>query len=171
MGMSAAVVLPQWSPELPEVLDRLGPAWTRIDHVPFGATVDVEHVLLSPFGLAVVTTLGSVPETQDPIHEARWRARKVTALLGRVAWVPARAILVVPGLGELGYGLRDGVLVAQAEDAVCWLAHPAWSTPMIDAADVGEMLDTIVRHVQRTDEIVAAYRPSPFPSYLPSYRR
>ena len=37
-------------PELPEVLDRLGPDWTRIDHVPFGATVDVEHVLLSSLG-------------------------------------------------------------------------------------------------------------------------
>ena len=156
--MSAAAVLQSWAPELPEVLDRLGPDWTRIDHVPFGATVDVEHVLLSPLGLAVVTTLDSVPETQDPIAEARWRARKVTALLGPVAWVPARAILVVPGLGELGYGLRDGVLVAQAEDAVCWLAHPAWSTPMIDPGHVGEMVDVIVRHARRTDDIVSQYR-------------
>jgi len=156
--MSAAAVLPVWAPELPEVLDRLGPDWTRIDHVPFGATVDVEHVLLSSFGLAVVTTLDSVPETQHPISEARWRAHKVTALLGRVAWVPARPILVVPGLGPLGYGMRDGVLVAQAEDAVCWLAHPAWSTPMIDPFHVGEMLDVIVRHIQCTDEIISSYR-------------
>jgi hypothetical protein len=167
--MSAAAVLPSWVPELAEVLDRLGPDWTRIDHVPFGATVDVEHVLLSPFGLAVVTTLESVPETQDPIAEARWRARKITALLGRIAWVPARAILVVPPLGELGHGLRDGVLVAQAEDAVCWLAHPAWSTPMIDPGQVGDMVDAIVHHTQRTDEIVDTYRPSPSP--FPSYRR
>jgi hypothetical protein len=156
--MSAAAVLHHWEPELPEVLDRLGPAWTRIDHVPFGATVDVDHVLLSQFGLAVVTTLESVPDTQDPIHEARWRARKVTALLGRVGWVPARSILVVPGLGELGYGLRDGVLVARAEDAVCWLAHPAWSTPTIEPADVGEMIDTIVRHVRTTEEVISTYR-------------
>jgi hypothetical protein len=157
--MSAAAVLPQWTtPELPDVLDRLGPDWTRIDHVPFGATVDIEHVLLSPFGLAVVTTLESVPATQDPIAEARWRARKITALLGRVAWVPARAILVVPGLGELGYGLREGVLVAQADDAVCWLAHPAWTTPTIEPAHLGEMLDVIVHHTQRTDEIVSQYR-------------
>jgi hypothetical protein len=156
--MSAAAVLPTWAPELPEVLDRLGPDWTRIDHVPFGATVDVEHVLLSTHGLAVVTTLDAVPETQHPVTEARWRARKITALLGEVAWVPARAILVVPGLGELGYGVRDGVLVAQAEDAVSWLSHPAWSSPAIDAEDVGRMLDVVVRHIHRTEEIVGQYR-------------
>ena len=156
--MSAAAVLPTWAPELPEVLDRLGPDWTRIDHVPFGATVDIEHVLLSTHGLAVVTTLGAVPATQHPVTEARWRARKITALLGEVAWVPARAILVVPGIGELGYGLRDGVLVAQAEDAVSWLAHPAWSGPSIDLVDVGEMLDVVVRHIHKTEEIVSQYR-------------
>jgi hypothetical protein len=156
--MSAAAVLHSWAPELPEVLDRLGPDWIRIDRVPFGATVDIEHVLLSPYGLAVVTTLDSVPESVHPITEARWRARKITALLGRVAWVPARAILVVPGMGELGYGLRDGVLVAQAEDAVCWLAHPAWSTPMLDPVQVGEMVDVVVRHTQRTDAITSQYR-------------
>jgi hypothetical protein len=156
--MSAAAVLHSWAPELPEVLDRLGPDWTRIDRVPFGATVDIEHVLVSQHGLAVVTTIDAVPESQDPITEARWRARKITALLGRVAWVPARAILVVPGMGSLGYGLRDGVLVAQAEDAVCWLAHPAWSGPSIAPEHVGEMLDVIVGHTQRTDEITSQYR-------------
>jgi hypothetical protein len=156
--MSAAAVLHSWAPELPEVLDRLGPDWTRIDRVPFGATVDIEHVLVSQHGLAVVTTIDAVPESQDPITEARWRARKITALLGRVAWVPARAILVVPGMGSLGYGLRDGVLVAQAEDAVCWLAHPAWSGPSIAPEHVGEMLDVIVGPTQRTDENTSQYR-------------
>jgi hypothetical protein len=156
--MSAAAVLPTWAPELPEVLDRLGPDWTRIDHVPFGATVDVEHVLLSTHGLAVVTTLGAVPPTQHPVTEARWRARKITALLGEVEWVPARPILVVPGLGELGYGLRDGVLVVQAEDAVSWLAHPAFAAPEIDGDVVGRMLDVVVRHIQQTDAIVSRYR-------------
>jgi hypothetical protein len=156
--MSAAAVLHTWAPELGEILDRLGPDWTRIDHVPFGATVDVEHVLLSRHGIAVVTTLDAVPETQHPLTEARWRARKITALLGEVAWVPACAILVVPGLGELGHGLRDGVLVAVPEDAVSWLAHPAWSSPSIDAADLGRMLDVVVRHIRRTDEIVSQYR-------------
>jgi hypothetical protein len=156
--MSAAAVLPVSGPDLTEVLDRLGPDWTRLDRVPFGATVEVEHVLLSTHGLAVVTTLGSVPETQHPISEARWRARKITALLGRIAWVPARAILVVPGVGSLGYGLRDGVLVAQADDAVCWLAHPAWRAPTIPPEQVGEMVDVIVHHTQRTDEVVSGYR-------------
>ena len=155
--MSAAAVVHSWAPELPEVLDRLGPDWTRIDRVPFGATVDIEHVLVSQHGLAVITTIESVPETQHPITEARWRAGKITALLGRVAWVPARAILVVPGIGSLGYGLRDGVLVAQAEDAVCWLAHPAWSTP-IAPEQVGAMVDVMVDHTQRTDTVISQYR-------------
>jgi hypothetical protein len=155
--MSAAAVLPTWAPELPEVLDRLGPDWTRVDHVPFGATVDVEHVLLSTHGLAVITTLAAVPVTQHPITEARWRARKIAALLREVAWVPARAVLVVPGLGELGYGLRDGVLIAQAEDAVSWLAHPASSSSEIDACVVGQMLDVVVRHIRETEAIVSRY--------------
>ena len=155
--MSAAAVLHSWAPELPQVLDRLGPDWTRIDHVPFGATVDIEHVLLSTHGLAVVTTLDAVPETQHPLTEARWRSRKITALLGEVAWVPARAILVVPGMGELGYGLKDGVLVAHAEDAVSWLAHPAWASPTIDPEVLGRMLDVVVRHIHKTEEIVSQY--------------
>ena len=157
-GMSAAAVVHAWAPELPEVLDRLGPAWARVDHVPFGATVDVEHVLLSTDGIAVVTTLESVPESQHPISEARWRAQKITALLGRVAWVPARPILVVPPHAALGYGMQDGVLVAQAEDAVCWLAHPTWSKAPLDLEDLGPMLDVLVRHTQRTEAIVNTYR-------------
>jgi hypothetical protein len=92
------------------------------------------------------------------VAEARWRARKITALLGEIQWVPARPILVVPGLGELGYGLRDGVLVVQAEDAVSWLAHPAFAAPEIDGDVVGRMLDVVVRHIQQTDAIVSRYR-------------
>jgi len=156
--MSAAAVVHTWEPTLSEVLDRLGPAWTRIDHVPFGATVDVEHVLLSSDGIAVVTTMESVPDTQHPISEARWRARKVTALLGTVAWVPARPVLVVPAASALGYGVQDGVLVAQADDAVCWLTHPAWSTASLDPELIGPMVDVLVRHTQRTDAIVYGYR-------------
>jgi hypothetical protein len=156
--MSAAAVLQPWAPAVPDVLDRLGPDWTRIDHVPFGATVDIEHVLLSTHGIAVVTTLDAVPETQHPVAEARWRARKITALLGEVAWVPTRSVLLVPCPGELGYGLRDGVLVARVEDAVSWLAHPAWSTSEIDADVVGRMIDVVVRHIHRTEAIVSQYR-------------
>jgi hypothetical protein len=67
-------------------------------------------------------------------------------------------VLVVPRLGALGEGLRDGVLVAQTEDAVSWLAHPAWWSPSIAADDVGRMLDVVVGHIRRTDEIVSRYR-------------
>jgi hypothetical protein len=126
--------------------------------VPFGATVDIEHVLLSTTGVAVVTTLDAVPATQHPLSEARWRARKVMSLLGRVAWVPALPILAVPGVGSLGYGMRDGVLVVRAEDAVCWLAHPAGSSHAITPEHVGAMIDILVRHTQRTDAIVRSYR-------------
>ena len=156
--MSAAAVLHLSAPDLPDVLDRLGPAWIRIDHVPFGATVDVEHVLLSTEGLAVVTTVESVPATQHPISEARWRAREVGALLGEVTRVPARPVLVVSGTESIGYGMQDGVLVARAEDAVGWLAHPSWSSVRITREHVGAMIDVLVRHVQRTEDVVSTYR-------------
>src|SRR4051794_41852061 len=117
--MSAAAVLHSWAPELPEVLDRLGPDWTRIDRVPFGATVDIEHVLLSPFGLAVVTTLDSVPEAVHPVTEARWRARKITALLGRAPGQPARAIPAAPATAEPGTGPRAGCPSPQAGARAC----------------------------------------------------
>ena len=78
-------------------VDGLGPAWTRIDHVPFGATVDIEHVLLSEAGVVVFTTMADDEELGHAISEARWRARKVMALVGRVAWVPA-----LPVLGRVG---------------------------------------------------------------------
>ena len=104
--MSAAAVLPPWTaPELPDVLDRRA----RLDPdrpVPFGATVDVEHVLLSSLGLAVVTTIDSVPETVLPLTEAAVRGAQDHCTPRPVAWVPARPILVVPGLGDLGYGTR-----------------------------------------------------------------
>src|SRR5206468_2206085 len=82
-------------------LDVLGPLWTRIDHVPFGATVSIEHVLLATTGISVITTMDPDDELDVAVVEARWRARKVTALLGRVAWAPAQAVLVVSELAEL----------------------------------------------------------------------
>jgi hypothetical protein len=156
--MSAIAVLHRPAPPLPDVLDRLGPTWTRVAHVPFGATVDVEHVLLSPDGLAVVTTLATVPPTQVPVAEARWRARKISALLSTVAWVPAQPILVVPGLGEHGYGMCDDVLVARTEDAVSWLAHPTWRTASLTAAQLDAMVDVLTRHTERTERVVRSYR-------------
>jgi hypothetical protein len=156
--MSAAAVLPAPSLHVDDLLlSGLGPSWTRIDHVPFGATVDVEQVLLATSGIAVVTTLAAVPTGRDPVSEARWRARKIEFLLDRVARVPAAPILVVPGGSPLGEGLRDGVLVARADDAVCWLEHlEAGSTP-IAPDDLGEMIDVLVHHTQRTELVNASF--------------
>jgi len=155
--VSAAAVLHTWAPTTAEVFDRLGPRWTRIDHVPFGDCLDIEHVLLSTSGLAVVTTVESVPVSQHPISEARWRARKIGFLLDPVARVQVLPVLVVPGLGSLGYGLRDGVLVARDEDAVGWLANLEESSSSIAPSRIGEMIDVIVRHTQRTELVNASF--------------
>src|SRR5262249_46411900 len=155
--MRTATVLHHRTAELPAVLDRLGPAWIRVDHVPFGATVEVDHVLLSTDGLAVVTAIDSVPATQHPISEARWRARKVAALLGKVTRIPARPILVVSEHEPIGYGMCDGVLVARADDAVGWLAHPSWSSLRVSPEQVGAMADVLVRHTQRTEVVNASF--------------
>jgi len=160
--MSAAVVLPPWAPELPDVLDRLGPAWTRIGHVPFGAAVDIEHVLLSDAGVAVVTTMADDEDLGHAISEARWRARKITALLGRVAWVPATPVLIASGLAQLeiagDYELLDGVLVVRTVDAPSWIAHLDAMPPVLESACIAGMVDVIVAHTQRTDAIVSTYR-------------
>jgi hypothetical protein len=155
--MSAAAVLHPWAPATGSVLDRLGPRWTRVDHVPFGTSVDVEHVLLSTSTIAVVTRVETVPSAQHPVSEARWRARKIGFLLDRVARVQVLPVLAVPGLGPLGYGMRDGVLVAQLEDAATWLANLDAGTASIASERVGDMIDVLVRHTQRTDAINASY--------------
>jgi hypothetical protein len=160
--MSAAVLPPPVVANLPTVLDRLGPSWTRLDHLPFGAAVDVEHVLLSTSGVAVVTTPATVPRSQHPATEARWRARKVTALLGQVAWVPALPVLVVPATGDVGCCMREGVLVSCPDDVVSRLAHPdvrpAPLTASITPAQVGAMVDVLLRHAARTERVVAGHR-------------
>jgi len=142
-------------------LAALGPRWTRVDHVPFGATVDIEHVLLARTGISVVTTMGDHDELDEAIVDARWRARKITALLGRVAWVAALPVLFVSELAELsivgGYTTLDGVLLARAVDAASWIAHLEAQPPVLHDATIGEMLDVIVAHIQRTDAIVSAY--------------
>jgi hypothetical protein len=156
--MTAAAVVRDWGPDVPrvETLEGLDRRWTRIDGIPFGATVDIEHVLLSTSGLAVVTTPGVVPASQQPISEARWRARKIEFLLAPVALVPVQPILVVPGVTTFGYGMRDGVLVATADDALCWLAHVE-GDPVIPPAVIGELIDVIVRHTQRTELVNASF--------------
>ena len=156
--MSAAAVLPVWVPD-PRVdrLRGLDHRWTRVDGVPFGSTVDVEHVLLSTAGLAVVTTASAVPPSKHPLTEAHWRARKVEFLLDRVARVPVQPILVVPGITTFGYGMRDGVLVATTEDAVGWLAHTESTTTPLTDVQIGEMVDLLVRHTQRTELVNASF--------------
>jgi hypothetical protein len=72
--------------------------------------------------------------------------------------VPARPLLVVSPGSALGYGMQDGVLVAQADDAVSWLAHPAWSKASLDPELIGPMIDVLVRHTQRTQTIIDTYR-------------
>ncbi len=143
------------------VLDALGPLWTRVDHVPFGATVDIEHVLLGPSGISVITTMGAHDELAESVTEARWRARKITALLGRVAWVPACPVLVVSELAELAivgsHTMHDGVLLVRTVDPESWITHLEAQPTVLDDATIGEMLDVIVTHIQRTDAIVSTY--------------
>jgi len=142
-------------------LDALGPRWTRVDHVPFGATVDIEHVLLARTGISVVTTMGDHDDLDDSVIEARWRARKITALLGRVAWIAALPVLVVSELAELsivgGYTMLDGVMLVRAVDPASWIAQLEAQPTVLDDATIGEMLDVIVTHIQRTDAIVSTY--------------
>jgi hypothetical protein len=144
-----------------QFLDALGPLWTRVDHVPFGATVDIEHVLLARTGISVVTTMDEHDELDEAVTEARWRARKITALLGRVAWVVALPVLVVSELAELAivgsYTVHDGVLLVRAVDPASWIAHLEAQPTVLDDPTIGEMLDVIVAHTQRTDAIVSTY--------------
>ena len=111
-------------------LDALGPMWTRIDHVPFGATVDLEHVLLARTGVSVVTTMG--PDD-----------------------APALPVLVVSELAELAivgsYAMLDGVLLVRAVDPASWIAHLELQPTVLDEATVGEMVDVILDHTRRTD--------------------
>ena len=40
-----------------DVLGRLGARWSRLDNIPFGATVEISHVLLATAGVFVVETV------------------------------------------------------------------------------------------------------------------
>ena len=142
----------------PEVLDGLGPRWTRIDRVPFGATVDIDHVLLSTAGVFVVETATSpAPDLQHAISEIRWRSRKIGFLLARFGRPRVTPVLVVsgPGAPEIpgGYELVDGVLVCRRADAACWLAYLEGLPATLEPACIHEMVDILVDHTLRTDEI------------------
>jgi hypothetical protein len=142
-----------------DVLLALGPHWTRIDRVPFGSTVDVEHVLLSTTGVFVVATESSVADCSlsHAISEVRWRARKIAFLLDRVGRPRVTPVLIVGGPGAPaipgGYETVDGVLVCRRADAARWIAHLGAIPSMLDSRQINEMVDLLVDHTLRTDEI------------------
>jgi hypothetical protein len=161
--MRAALVLPSPArqPVPADLLAGLGPAWTRIDHVPFGATVDVEHVLVSEVGVVVVTVMRETEELAHAVAEARWRARKVMALLGRVQWVPATPVVVASGIAELelrgGHEVRDGVLVVRTVEPLEWVDELERGATVLTPAQIGDMVDVLVAHTQHTDAIISTY--------------
>jgi hypothetical protein len=161
--MRAGLVLPTRAPApVPvDLLAGVGPAWTRVDHVPFGATVDVEHVLLSEAGVVVVTLMHETEELAHALTEARWRARKVMALLGPVQWISATPVLVACGLADLevsgGNEVRDGVLVVRAVAPCTWVDELEQAPAVVTPERIGEMVDVLVAHTLRTDAVVAAY--------------
>lgn len=144
-----------------DVLAGLDPAWTRIDQVPFGATVAVDHVLLGPPGVVVITAMADTDELGTALVEARRRARSIMALLRPVRWVAATPVLIASGLADLevarGAIERDGVLVVRELDALGWLGHVEWTPPWLDGGTIGAMVDVIVAHSARTDAIVSGY--------------
>jgi hypothetical protein len=148
----------EWSDD---VLGRLGRRWTRLDHIPFGSTVDIDHVLLSVGGAFAVATeftvdewARSCPALLHAVGEARWRARKIEFLLDRVGKPRVTPMLVVCGPGAPpiagGYEMVDGVLVCRGADAAQWRAHLDELPPVLDAERIPEMVDLIVDHTNRT---------------------
>jgi hypothetical protein len=142
-----------------DALLGLGPHWTRIDHVPFGSTVDIEHVLLSTTGVFVVATETTIAAASVPraISDVRWRARKIACLLGRVKQGGVTPVLVVDGPGAPviagGYEMVDGVLVCRRADAARWLAYLDAPPSLLDSGRINAMVDVLVDHTLRTDEI------------------
>ena len=150
-----------------DLLAGLGPAWTRIDHVPFGATADVEHVLLAEVGVVVVTTMDDDEELTHALSVARHRARCVMSLVRPVQWVAAVPVLVASGLAELeiagGHEWRDGILVVRTIDPLTWVDALEGRDAVLHADRIGEMVDVLVAHTQRTDAILGTYdTPRPF---------
>ncbi len=142
----------------PHILRRFGPQWSCLDNVPFGATVEIGHVLLSTAGVFVVETDTSPsPDVPHAISETRWRARKIAFLLDRVGRPRVTPVLVVSGLGAPliagGCAMVDGVLVCQGSDPARWCAHLESLPPTLEPACIDEMVDILVHHTLRTDEV------------------
>ena len=142
----------------PHILGRLGARWSCVDNVPFGATVEIGHVLLSTAGVFVVETETSpAPDLAHSISETRWRARKVGFLLDRVRRLRVTPVLVVSGPGAPavadGFELVDGVLVCDGSDAAHWCAYLESFPATLEPACVNEMVDVLIDHTLRTDEV------------------
>jgi hypothetical protein len=145
-----------------DVLARLGSRWTRIDSIPFGSTLDIDHVLLSTAGVFAVETkftasgwTESSPAFLGAVGDARWCARKIGFLLARTGKPRVTPMLIIwgPGAPSIpgGYELVDGVLVCRGADAERWRAHLEGLPPTTEPAQITEMIDIIVDHTQRTE--------------------
>jgi len=145
-----------------DALSRLGARWTRIDSVPFGSTVDIDHVLLSPAGVFVVETKFtgnewslSHPALLRAVSDARWRARKIEFLVGRAGRPRTTPVLVVWGPGAPvipgGYEMVEGVLVCRGGDAAQWRSYFDELPPTLAPERVNEMVDIILDHTSRTE--------------------
>jgi hypothetical protein len=144
-----------------DVLRGLDARWTRVDHVPFGSTVDIDHVLLSAAGVFVATVVApgdawtlTGPGALHAIGEARWRGRKIEFLLARAGRPRVTPILIVDGPGAPaipgGYDVVDGVLVCRLPDARRWCAHLDAQPEINQPGRVTEWIDLIADHTRRT---------------------
>jgi hypothetical protein len=147
----------------PDVLGELGPRWTRIDRIPFGATVEIDHVLLSTAGVFVAQTEAG-PDLARAISETRWRARKIGFLLDRVGRPKVTPVLIVSRPAEVAipgsYGMVDGVLVCRGADVACWRASLDELPPTLGDECIGEMVDILLDHIFRTDAINSVPAPN-----------
>jgi hypothetical protein len=147
--------------QAPDPFLGLDPRWTHIERVPFGATVVIDHVVMSAAGVyvaSVASTLDvwtdSSPASARAISEARWRGRKVESLLrgaGRPRVTPMLLLdgprtPAIPG----GYEMADGVLVCHRADATWLCAHLDALSPTPDPGRITEWVGLIADHTRRT---------------------
>lgn len=156
---SGALADLRWSTD---VLARLGKRWSRIDSVPFGPTLDVDHVLVSPAGVFAVETKFTAtdwtalcPALLRAVDNARWKARKVGFLLDRAGKPSVTPMLIIwgPGAPSIpgGFETIDGVLVCRGADADRWRAYLRDLPTTLESDRIAEMVDIIVDHTERTE--------------------
>jgi hypothetical protein len=166
---SPVAVLPA-APLSVDVLERgqeadaflgLDPRWTHVDRVPFGATVVIDHVVMSAAGVHVATVASTVeawmnssPSFARAIVEARWRARKIEFLLRRAGRPRVTPMLVVDGPRRPaipgGYETVDGVLVCHRADATWLCAHLDALSAAAEPGRITEWVELIADHTRRT---------------------